>query len=82
MTMPNERARSVIDAAELLRDISLNLELPTGLRREAKRLLRHYPSAQDIDSVSQLENYIFSKTTADTKRDLFMAVYTPRFGYE
>ncbi|WP_338014518.1 BPSL0761 family protein [Pseudomonas cavernae] len=35
----------MIQAEEFLRDLSKNPELPENIRREAKRLLRHYPDA-------------------------------------
>lgn len=52
MTMPNERTRAVLQARTFLRDLATgewNPELPLAVRREAQRLLRHYPGASVME---------------------------------
>ncbi len=48
MTMVHERTRSVVQTGEFLAALSKDKSLPDSVRRQAKRLLRHYPSAKDI----------------------------------
>ncbi|MCY1553910.1 hypothetical protein D9M68_904420 [compost metagenome] len=48
MTMPRERTRSIIQTRGFLVDLSHNLELPEPVRNEARRLLRHYPAADEV----------------------------------
>ena len=45
MTMPSERTRAIIQTREFLVDLSRDKTLPEAVRTEARRLLRHYPSA-------------------------------------
>ena len=51
MTMPAERTRAVLQTREFLLqlvDTSLTPALPDSVRREAFRLLRHYPHEGDM----------------------------------
>ncbi|WP_016854025.1 BPSL0761 family protein [Halomonas smyrnensis] len=55
MTTPAERTRTVIQARAFLIDIAQNLSLPESHRHEARRLLRHYPTQEDMRMAGQLE---------------------------
>lgn len=55
MTTPHERARSLIQAGDLMRKLSIDADVPESIRRQAKTALRHYPSEQDFQSTSELE---------------------------
>lgn len=48
MTMPHERTRSLVQTEQFLQELSKDPNLSELLRRQAKVLLRHYPSRQDI----------------------------------
>jgi len=51
MTMPDERTRAVMQARAFLQELATGewgSELPPAVRREAHRLLRHYPDARDL----------------------------------
>jgi hypothetical protein len=48
MTLPYERSRAVVETKEFLTLLLGNLRVPASVRSEAKRLLRHYPSANQI----------------------------------
>lgn len=48
MTMPDERTCALRSAGEFLAEVMLSDECPPALRKEAKAILRHYPSALDI----------------------------------
>jgi hypothetical protein len=48
MTIPMERTRALRWAGEFLHDMASSPELSDALQQEAKRILRHYPSAQEI----------------------------------
>lgn len=55
MTMSSERTRSIIQTREFLVDLSRNQGLPEGVRIEASRLLRHYPTSQEVLLAGRLE---------------------------
>lgn len=55
MTRPDERTRSVMQAREFLEALCVSEEtpgVPDAIRREARRLLRHYPSAAHLDNAA------------------------------
>lgn len=52
MTMPAERTRAILQTRQFLQSLSTGdweTELPVEVRREAQRLLRHFPSASDVE---------------------------------
>ena len=53
MTMPDERICALRWAGEFLVEVMLSDECPPALRKEAKAILRHYPSALDIAQQSR-----------------------------
>ena len=53
MTMPDERARALRFAGEMLRELQRNPDVPEAIRREARVTLRHYPSALDLQRMIQ-----------------------------
>ncbi|WP_150300639.1 BPSL0761 family protein [Pseudomonas profundi] len=48
MTMPDERTRSIIQTREFLIALHQNKSLPESVRDQAYRLLRHYPTAEEV----------------------------------
>ena len=48
MTLPYERTRAVIETREFLRLLLGNRQVPDSIRSEAKWLLRHYPSVNEV----------------------------------
>lgn len=44
MTTANETIRHLVQAGAFLADLALNEDLPMEVRREASRLVRHYPT--------------------------------------
>lgn len=55
MTTAHQRTLAVIQARELLVELSRDCRLPNEIRCEARRLLRHYPSKSDLNIASRLE---------------------------
>ena len=53
MTMPDERTCALRSAREFLVEVMLSDECPPAFRKEAKAILRHYPSALDIAQQSR-----------------------------
>ena len=49
MTMPAERARALRWAGEFIRALATAGEISEERKREARVILRHYPSAEEID---------------------------------
>lgn len=62
MTMPSERTRAVIHAREFLQEISQDDSLPESIRRQARGLLRHYPSRQEMLLAGQVEERLTEGT--------------------
>jgi hypothetical protein len=54
MTMPDERTRALRWAGELLREVAASTQVPEELRREARAVLRHYPTASAIAQIARL----------------------------
>jgi hypothetical protein len=55
MTMPNERSRAVLQTREFLLELSRDNTLPDKVRRDAKFLLRHFPTREDIILAGRIE---------------------------
>ncbi len=55
MTMPSERTRAIIQTREFLVDLSRDQTLPEAVRTEARRLLRHYPAADEVLLAGKME---------------------------
>ena len=62
MTMPNERTRTVLQTKEFLLDLQNEKKsagVPESVRKEAHRLLRHYPDAWHLDSAHHGAPYLW-----------------------
>jgi len=55
MTMPSERTRSIIQTRGFLVNLSHDKTLSDAVRTEAHRLLRHYPSADEVLLAGKVE---------------------------
>lgn len=55
MTTPSERSRAVIQTEAFLKELSRDVSLPEKVRRDAKFLLRHFPSRSDVILAGRLE---------------------------
>jgi hypothetical protein len=53
MTMPDERARALRFAGEVLQGLLTNPDVPASVKQEAQVTLRHYPSARDLKDMVQ-----------------------------
>ena len=53
MTMPDERARALRFAGEVLQGLLTNPDVPASVKQEARVTLRHYPSARDLKDMVQ-----------------------------
>jgi len=62
MTMPSERTRAVIHAREFMEELSQDISLPEPIRWQAKQLLRHYPSRQEMLLAGQVEEQLTEGT--------------------
>lgn len=54
MTMPNERTRALRWAGEFIRELAASGEISEARKREAQVILRHYPSAAEIDAQTKI----------------------------
>lgn len=76
MTTPEERTRSVVQAAEFLRDLCDSARfqgVPEEVRRQAKRLLRHYPSKSDLDAAAVAWPNTWARTSEAPSKTLSYA---------
>lgn len=55
MTMPDERTRNLLQAGAFLKELRADEALPEPIRREANRLLRHFPTLGDVRMLAMLE---------------------------
>jgi Tfp pilus assembly protein PilO len=58
MTMPDERARALRFAGEVLQGLLTNPDVPASVKQEARVTLRHYPSARDLKDMVQDVHHI------------------------
>ncbi|MDZ4194826.1 MAG: BPSL0761 family protein [Pseudomonas sp.] len=79
MTLPRERTRAVIKTEEFLRELSRNTELPQNIRTNAKSLLRHYPSADQILALGRVEECLENNAIEDEYRRRVIAIHQPLF---
>lgn len=69
MTMPHERSRAVIQTEDFLHELSRDTSVPERVRKDAKFLLRHFPSRRDVFTAGLLEEQfdpmlaVFSSST-------------------
>lgn len=79
MTLPRERTRAVIKTEEFLRELSRNTELPQNIRTNAKSLLRHYPSADQILALGRVEECLENNAIEDEYRRRVIAIHQSLF---
>jgi len=53
MTMPDERARALRFAGEILREMRYRKDVPEDLKQQARLTLRHYPAPADLMQIIQ-----------------------------
>lgn len=67
MTMPSERYRAVVNTREFLIRLATPSDtprVPSGLRQEARSLLRHYPGTLDMEEAASGAPSVFAGVTA------------------
>lgn len=57
MTTVHERTRSVVQTRDFLRELTNDNTLPETLRTQARILLRHYPTPEQIWQAGRLEEH-------------------------
>lgn len=62
MTMPSERTRALIWAAEFMREVRHRPDVPDDLRAQAHIILRHYPETSSIESQARLQEHYQKQT--------------------
>lgn len=55
MTMPDERSRAVVQTRDFLVNLSRDSSLPEKVRNDAKFLLRHFPSRDEVILAGRIE---------------------------
>lgn len=55
MTTPDERSRAVVQTRDFLAKLSQDSSLPEKVRHDAKFLLRHFPTRDDVILAGQIE---------------------------
>lgn len=62
MTTPHERTRNLVQTAAFLKSLCAEPTLPEGIRAEANRLLRHYPTMSDLKLLALIEAHAMGST--------------------
>lgn len=57
MAMPHERTRAGVQTHDFLVELSCDTSLPERGRRDARFLLRHYPSRSDMLLAGRIEEH-------------------------
>ena len=76
MTMPFERTRSVAQTHDFLTELACDTEVPERLRQNARFLLRHFPTKNEVLLAGRIEeearklglgafSTVFSSSTED-----------------
>lgn len=78
MTTPEERTRNVLQAGAFLKELQGDKSLPEAIRREAHRLLRHYPTVGDIKLLAKIEG---SATWSTVLTPEFDPAWTERYKF-
>ena len=68
MTMPAERTRAILQTREFLKELQHMPRQFKAVRAEARRLLRHYPDASDIDMSRNGFFEVFGPTAVDKEQ--------------
>ena len=55
MTMPHERTRAVVQTRDFLLELSSDDSMPERIRHDARFLLRHFPTEQDVLLAGRIE---------------------------
>ena len=55
MTMPDERTLSLLQTGGYLKELRADESLPDRVRKEADRLLRHYPTVSEFRLLAKIE---------------------------
>lgn len=61
MTLPIERTRALVWAGGFLIEVARDPALPLEIRRNAVAIARHFPTLEDIESMSLLRHPIGSR---------------------
>ena len=82
--MPIERTRNLVQAGAFLRELSASKGVPRGVRAEAYRLLRHFPSVSDIEAIAHNERRLLDITQSKLLRNYLACEIDPEWlrGYE
>jgi len=58
VTTRDERTRHILQAGAFLKELRADTKLPKAIRREAIRLLRHYPTVMDLRLLAEIEKSV------------------------
>lgn len=76
MTTPAERMRNLVQAGALLKEIRADESLHADLRQEAERLLRHYPTIAELQSLARSSSMLTVEIDQDWVRNNRFGAHT------
>lgn len=76
MTTPAERMRNLVQAGALLKEIRADESLCADLRQEADRLLRHYPTVAELQSLASNSSMLTVEIDQDWVRNSRFGAHT------
>lgn len=76
MTTPTERTRNLVQAGAFLKQIRADGSLPASMRDEAHRLLRHYPTIDELEMLAADSEMLVSEFDQDWLRKSHFGAHT------
>lgn len=76
MTTPAERTRNLVQAGAFLQEIRADDSLPTALRKEADRLLRHYPTVAELQILASDCSMLAAEIDQDWVKESRLGAHT------
>lgn len=80
MTMPHERTRALLWAGGFLIELARDKRLPVEIRRSAVVIARHFPTIEDVSSMSQLRYPIWNHAALASPEEVDGEKQSGRFG--
>ena len=82
MTTPDERRRTLAQVGAFLKELRSNDDLSDQVRREAHRLLRHYPTLYEIEQLAKATTGLWGGSPLGAEHDPDWLSGFPKGGHD